>query len=152
MQQLLHFANEMIQIQHFGLENLAPAEDEQLARESGSAVRSFVNLLAAFVGSIGDAQAIKEQFAVALDDGEEIVEVVSHASGKAAQCFHFLGLAKLLFELVALGLVALQSAAHAVKRASDFSHFPAAAQMQTKLVVAFLQRFHALYRARREVR
>src|SRR5271168_2005050 len=42
---------------------------------------------------------------MALDDHEEIVEVVGDAAGETADGFHFLSLAELFFELMTLGNV-----------------------------------------------
>ena len=41
--------------------------------------------------------------AVAADDGEQVVEVVGHAAGQAADGLHLLRLAELLLQLAALG-------------------------------------------------
>jgi hypothetical protein len=51
---------------------------------------------------IGRWQHVHQQFGVALDDHEEVVEVMGDAAGEAAHRFHFLGLAELFFELMAL--------------------------------------------------
>ena len=45
------------------------------------------------------------QFQIAPDDREQIVEVVRHSARQLADPFHFLGLAKLLFYLLAPGYV-----------------------------------------------
>ena len=65
-----------------------------------SAARSICSILRA-AASLG-RQDVHQEFGVALDDHEEIVEVVGDATGEAPDGFHFLGLAKLLFELMAL--------------------------------------------------
>ena len=46
---------------------------------------------------------VEQNLGVAADDDEQIVEVVSDASGEAADGFHFLGLAELVFEDAAFG-------------------------------------------------
>ena len=43
---------------------------------------------------------------MAEDDGEEIVEIVSHATGQLAKRLHFLGLAELFLQLLAFRDVA----------------------------------------------
>ena len=48
-------------------------------------------------------ELVEQDLGVAADDHEQIVEVVSDAAGEAADGFHFLGLAELIFEDAALG-------------------------------------------------
>ena len=52
---------------------------------------------------IGRREFVKHQLTVALDDGEQIVEVVRDAAGQAAYGFHLLGLAQLLFQSPTFG-------------------------------------------------
>src|SRR5437899_5306690 len=114
---LAHVRDEFVEIEDFGLKDLHAAESEHLAGKGSGAVGSFANLLRAAVEGILRLHAVKEQVAVAADHGEKIVEVVGDAASHAAESFHFLGLAELAFELFALGFVALESVAHAVKGA-----------------------------------
>ena len=44
-----------------------------------------------------------EQLGVALNHGQQIIEVVGNAAGEPPYGFHFLRLAKLIFEVAALG-------------------------------------------------
>ena len=48
-------------------------------------------------------ELVEQDLGVSADDHEEIVEVVGDAAGEAADGFHFLGLAELVFENAALG-------------------------------------------------
>ena len=46
---------------------------------------------------------IEQDLGIAVDDGEEIVEIVGNAAGETADSFHFLRLAELVFEDAAFG-------------------------------------------------
>ncbi len=58
----------------------------------------------------------QHQFAVALDHGEQVVEVMGDTTGQPAYCFHFLGLPKLLFQVAAFGNIF-----HDHLKANDFA-------------------------------
>jgi hypothetical protein len=47
-----------------------------------------------------------EQFAVAENSDQQVIEIVGHAAGETAYCFHFLGLAELVLEGAAFGDIA----------------------------------------------
>ena len=49
------------------------------------------------------AEVAEQDLGVTVDDSKQIVEVVSDSAGEAADCFHFLGLAELVFEDAAFG-------------------------------------------------
>ena len=60
-----------------------------------------ISLSAAYPGSVG-AALIQKLASVAIDDGQEIIEIVSDASGQPPNAFHFLSLPEValhLFEL-----------------------------------------------------
>ncbi len=59
--------------------------------------------------------AIEEQVAVAANDGEQVIEIVGNAAGKASNCFHLVSLAKPLFQLFLFGLSSTQIVAHAIE-------------------------------------
>src|SRR5271155_1555175 len=52
---------------------------------------------------MAEGELVEHALGVSADDHEEIVEVVSDAAGEAADGFHFLGLAELVFEKAAGG-------------------------------------------------
>ena len=80
-----------------GLDELAAAEGEQLARQPGGALGGLRDLLRgtrAGVVQIGHRQ----QRCVAVDDGEDVVEIVRDAAGELADGLHFLRLAQLFLQ------------------------------------------------------
>ncbi len=98
-----HVFDELVGVEHDWLEELFSAEGEELSGEVGGAFGSEGDLLegGGFLG-VGGVEGA-EDFCVALDDGEEVIEVVGDAAGELADGFHFLGLAELIFELDAFG-------------------------------------------------
>src|SRR5258707_15568947 len=82
---------------------LFAAKGEELASESGSAVGGLANGFRLGVQRMIGSELVEENVSVSADDHEEVVEVVSDAAGEAADGFHFLGLAELVFEDAALG-------------------------------------------------
>src|SRR5580658_2839823 len=55
------------------------------------------------VGSAAFWRFLEQHFGISVDHHQEVVEVVGDATGEAADGIHFLGLAKLLFELTTVG-------------------------------------------------
>jgi len=68
---------------------------------------------------------------------------VRDATGEPAECVHFLRLAQIIFELLALGFVALKSATHAVEGASDPCEFTSADGGKRVGVIALLKSANA---------
>ena len=101
---LPNVGDDFVQIQNSGLEHLHSAEGQQLSGHGNGAVAGFLNLFEAAPLRGFHAAAIEKQVAVAANDGEQIVEVVRHSAGQPADCFHFVGLAKTLLELLVLAL------------------------------------------------
>ena len=90
--EILH---QRVEVEDLWLENLAPAEGQKLAGERSGAIGGVINAgetAAEFMAG----GAIQQEFAVAANYGEEVIEVVRDTSGEAADGFHFLRLAKLL--------------------------------------------------------
>jgi len=139
------FHDEVVEIEDAGLKQLPAAESKQLAGERGGAVGDFADLLAIGPGGIGGLDLIEGEVAVALDDGEEIVEIVRDAAGETAEGVHFLRLAKLVFELFALGFIALKSAAHAGKGACERAQFVATDGGEWECKVALFERANAVH-------
>ena len=102
MQHVIHAADDRVQIQDDWLDDLAPAERQQLPRQRrGRAPRLFDFL---HVGAIrfADGAVLLKQIAVAKDGGENIVEVVGNAAGQASHRVHFLRLVILLLDILPL--------------------------------------------------
>src|SRR5579863_851698 len=81
---------------------------------------------------------------MAANDGEEIVEVVGHAAGEAAQGVHFLRLAELRFELPLFGGVFLEGTAHKVESVGQARHFIMTAGVEWIGVIAAFESLDAL--------
>lgn len=87
----------------FELGDLAAAVGEELAGEGGGALsggNDFVGLLAMLRVERG---VVFKHLGIALDDGEEVIEIVGDAAGQLPDGFGFLGLADVGFELETLG-------------------------------------------------
>ena len=105
-QHVLRFRHEAVQVDHFRLHHLLPAEGEQLAGEPRRAVGRLADLGDVFSARVGGAQVIQQQVGIAGDRREDVVEVVRHAAGQAPHSLHLLRLAQLLLQADALGDVA----------------------------------------------
>jgi hypothetical protein len=92
----LELGDHTVERQHAGLEYLAPAERQQLSRESRRALAGVPDLLDVSPQRVIGAKLLEQQLAVAQDPGEQVVEVVRDAAGKLADRFHLLGVAQLL--------------------------------------------------------
>ena len=103
---LLKVAHQGPDVDHARLQDLLPAEREQLSREAGGPVGGLANFGDILVTGVAGAQIFEEQVRVAGDRGENVVEVVSDPAREPADRFHFLRLAQLLLELHALGDIA----------------------------------------------
>ena len=97
--------HDVIQIEQFGLENLAAAESEQLA---GQQRRPVAGLLDGGESRLGGGAGGGEtaQLGIAIDDGQQIVEIVGDSAGQFADRLHLLRLPQLLLQLNALGDIA----------------------------------------------
>ena len=98
---LVRFCNHIIEHQRLGLHHLFAAEDEQLPGEVGGAFGGADDVLQAFIGCRRELVHVhQQQFGVATDDGEHVVEVVRHPASKLADGFHLLRLAQLFARVV----------------------------------------------------
>ena len=93
-----HVADDFVHVQLLGLDELAAAEGEQLPRQPGGAFGGLGDLLGGFSRRLVRLAAA-EQRGVALNDGENVVEIVRDAAGELADGFHLLRLAQLLLQL-----------------------------------------------------
>ena len=90
-----------------GCEQLLAAEGEQLPREPGGLLAGLANQPRLLAGS--HPAAPLEQFRVADDRGQQVVEIVRHAAGEPADRFQLLRMAKLLLGLVQVSSVRRKS-------------------------------------------
>jgi hypothetical protein len=87
------------------------------------------------------------QICVPADHRQQVIEIVRHAAGQAADCFHFVCLPQALFQQLLLFLRALQRRAHAAEGFRNFTDFSVTALFQGMAVISFLQRAHAHHQA-----
>ena len=94
--------DKVVEVEPLGLQRLAAGEGEQLAGQRGGVGSGLDDRLgeadALVVGKLGRAEHVGR----ALDDGQQIVEVVGDAAGQLAQRLHLLALAELVFGFGAL--------------------------------------------------
>ena len=102
-QHAIHLADDRVQIDDARLDDLAPREEQQLAGEGGGALAGALDLLECRPVRMVGRDLAENDVGVALDDGQQVVEVVGDAAGEAADRLHLLRLQELLFELLALG-------------------------------------------------
>ena len=102
-EETLHVGDDGVDVDDFEFEKLFAAESQELAGERGGAVGGLLNGFGFGMQRMAEGELVEHDFGIAADDHEEIVEVVGDAAGEAADGFHFLGLAELVFEHAALG-------------------------------------------------
>ena len=95
----LRVADLRIEVEHLGHADVAAAEGEQLRGEADGAVGSLVDLLGGAEQRVARPQARRQQLGEALDDRQQVVEVVGDAAGQPADGFHLLGVAQLVLEV-----------------------------------------------------
>src|SRR6266540_5658069 len=87
-----------IQVQHFQLQNLQAAEGQKLACQGCGPPTRFLDLLDVLASKEIGSEAVEHKFTVAVNDRQQVVEVMRDAAGKPSDRLHFLSLAKLLFQ------------------------------------------------------
>ncbi len=90
------FAHHRIEIHEARLNDLLPAEREQLAGQLRGPLRGVQNLLGLAWMAYLAARPHPTAFAVADDDHQQIVEIVRYATRQAANRLHLAGLMQLL--------------------------------------------------------
>src|SRR5262249_17468787 len=68
--------DELVEIEHAGLQDLAAAEGEELRGQGGGPFAGLHNLFDGMAVRVLRAEIVEDELAVAGDDGEEIIEVV----------------------------------------------------------------------------
>ncbi len=99
----LRFANEVIEIERPWVHNLLAAEGQQLLCKLGALFAGVMDCGETFAEGIVGLHLAKNPIGVAINYGEEIVEVVSDAAGQPAQALHFLRLNNLFLETFPVG-------------------------------------------------
>ena len=96
--EVVEVVDDLVEVEDFGLDDLLAAEGEELACEGAGACGGAEDFGGFGLGAGGlFGEVVVEDFAVAADGGEEVVEVVGDAAGEEADGLHFLGLEELLF-------------------------------------------------------
>ncbi len=149
---LAHLDDDGVQLNHARLQNLHPAERQQLARHGNGAARRFLNLLHTTPMKIVRAFTVDQEIAVAPDYREQIVEIVRHAARESAHGFHLVGLTKPLLKLPMLVLSLLHIGTHPNECAGDFRDFIATAAFEQVIKIALLQSANARYQTRERPR
>src|SRR5439155_9903340 len=84
-------------------------ERQQLSRQRRRPLRQVENVLQKLAESIRQAVLAQSQRRVAIDAGEEVVELVGHAAGQGADALHLLRLQELTLQMFAVADVALNA-------------------------------------------
>ena len=95
-QHLGEILNEGVGIERGGAKRLFAAEHQQLAGELGRALGRGADHLDVLAVLRADVAGLQQEGGVALDDLEDVVEVVGHAAGEQADRLHLLGGAELV--------------------------------------------------------
>ena len=106
--------DDLVEVEHARLEHLPPREGEELAGQGSGLLARPRDLLDLRPERVVVGEPAQDEVAVAVDDGEDVVEVVSDAAGEAADRVHLLRLPELRLEARALllGAAALGDVPH----------------------------------------
>ena len=110
--QLAHILDHAVQIHHARLENLHSAERQELLRQSGGAVRRAIDLRDLSGHAVRGRQCVHQEFGMALDDHQKIIEIVRYTARKSPYGLHLLRLTKLLLQKMALADILRHDQAH----------------------------------------
>ena len=99
-QQVDHAVDQGVQVDRLGVQGLPPPEGEQAAGELGAERRRLLGLLQN-LAVVGVGHTPLQQFQIAGDHRQQVVEVVRDAAGQLADRLHLLGLAQLLLHALA---------------------------------------------------
>ena len=80
-----------------GLDHLLTAEHQELAGEGRGTVPGLFDLFETAAVGGREISTLEQQIAVAVDHGQQVIEVVGHAAGEQSDRFQFLGLLQELF-------------------------------------------------------
>ena len=133
-QHLHHVAHGLIGIEDLRFQNLLAAEGQQLASQSARSVAGALDLFQ--VRARLRSRGIEQHIAVALDDHDQIVEVMGHAAGETSDGFEPRRAQHAFARF-------LQAVAHFVEGASQVGDFVIAANRNLKFEVPLLQSLRA---------
>ena len=85
-----------VQVEHLGLQHLLAAEREELTGQAGGALRGLVHHLHVAPARVSGGRPREEDLASPDDDGEQVVEVVSHPARELPDRLHLLRLNELI--------------------------------------------------------
>jgi len=91
-----------VKIDDLALHHLLAAEHEQLTRKTRTTFRSRGNLRQRFSHARLAIVLTEQPVGVALDDGEDVIEIMRHARGQLPDRFKLLRVPQLRFEVRAL--------------------------------------------------
>ena len=94
--------DDLVEVEHARLEHLPAREREQLPGERGGLLARARDLLDLRPERVVRGEPAEDEVAVAVHDGEDVVEVVGDAAGEAADRVHLLRLPELRLEARAL--------------------------------------------------
>ena len=109
-QDALEVAHQRVEVDDPRLEHLLAAEGEELVGDGRRLLARLLDHLDILAARLVEVLAPDQQFRVAEDGGEQVVEVVRHAAGQTADRFHLLRLPELFAALAQgfLGVLALE--------------------------------------------
>ena len=108
VEQVGHAADQLVDVDDLGAERLAAGEGEQLAGQRRRPRRRLDDRLGVAEALVVGQRGAAEHVGRALDDGQQIVEIVGDAAGQLAERLHLVGLAQLVLGLGALADLDLQ--------------------------------------------
>ena len=102
-QHAVRFEDQAIEIQGARPCNVLAAERKQLLGKLGALLAGAADLRKPLMEGVAGLCLVQHPIGVAIDDGEQVVEVVSDPTGQATKAFHFLGLDELLLQPLTVG-------------------------------------------------
>src|SRR5260370_2977633 len=95
-QHLFHVLDHYIQVENPRIHHLLPAECEQLSSERGCSMTRLQDFVDASTQRTILLRALLNNLSVTDDYTEQVIEIVSHTSGKPPHCLHLLRLPDLI--------------------------------------------------------
>jgi hypothetical protein len=93
LQHRAHVADDVVDVERSRVEHLLAAEGEQLAREVGGSLPGVEDLSELGARGVVGARSAEQGVAVAVDDQQQVVEVVRDAAGQSPDRLHLLRVA-----------------------------------------------------------
>ena len=105
LQHLLHVVHQRAEFNDLRLHDLLAAEGQKLARQRGGPIGRLEHLQHVVAIGVTRRKAIEKHLAVTRNHRQQVVEVVSDATGQATDGLHFLHLPELFFQPLALRVI-----------------------------------------------